>query len=111
MLKTTAADPSIWTERDQAFAVAALHQIHCVVRKHGSLLSQFTGEHSKGTMKPSFLELERTGNITSGSGHIHHCLEVLRQAVVCAADLTLEKLDVEYPSEIRVYKPQRGNLG
>ena len=31
-LKSTAADPSMWTDRDQAFGVAALHQLHCVVR-------------------------------------------------------------------------------
>ena len=47
--------------------------------------------------------------MTSSTNHTNHCIEMLRQAVMCAADLTLEKLD---PEDITSpFKPQRGNSG
>ena len=108
-MKYTAADPSIWTDRDQAFGVAALHQLHCVVRMSSQPPTEFADANSKGTLKHSFTEFERTGNMTSSSKHTHHCIETLRQAVLCATVLTLEKLDVEDITS--PFKPQRGNSG
>lgn len=40
MLKSTAADPSMWTDWDQDFGVAALHQLHCLVRLSFQLLNE-----------------------------------------------------------------------
>ena len=109
MLKFTAADPSMWTDRDQAFGVAALHQLHCVVRMYFQLLNQFADAYFKGSLKHWFTEFEKTRNITASAHHINHCIEILRQAVMCSADLTLERLDLENTSS--PFKPQRGVSG
>ena len=47
--------------------------------------------------------------MTSSANHTDHCIEILRQAVMCAADLTLENLDLEDITS--PMKPQRGNSG
>lgn len=74
-----------------------------------SFISCLADANFKGSLNHSFFEFEKTGNITSSSDHTNRCIEILRQAVMCAADLTLEKLDLEDPS--RTLKPQRGNSG
>ena len=43
------------------------------------------------------------------SKHRNHCIELLRQGIVCTADTTLEKIDVEDPSSVS--KPPLGNSG
>ena len=47
--------------------------------------------------------------MTSSANHTSHCAEILRQVVTCAAELTLEKLDLE--DIISPTKSQRGNSG
>ena len=47
--------------------------------------------------------------MTLPTQHTNHCIETLRQAVLCAVDLTLEKLDLEDTTS--PLKPQRGNSG
>ena len=52
------------------FAVAMYHQLHCLFQISYAL------SHQRG-----------------GSAHLHHCLDYIRQNVLCAADPTLEPDD------------------
>jgi hypothetical protein len=69
-----AAEPSSWTQTSEGFGVAVMHQLHCIM-----------------TIKYALLKLERGSTISGkNSYHVHHCIETLRQAVMCQSDLTLE---------------------
>ncbi|RAH40808.1 uncharacterized protein BO95DRAFT_436305 [Aspergillus brunneoviolaceus CBS 621.78] len=61
------------SERSEGYVISLLHQLHCV-----------------GELKHILLDWERYGNITTLK-HGTHCVEYLRQAVMCSADLSLEK--------------------
>ncbi|KAF9692899.1 hypothetical protein EKO04_009006 [Ascochyta lentis] len=61
------------------YSIAAIHQLHCLYR-----LTAFTD---------SLVLQMRAGNLTldeAGLVHNNHCIDYLRNAVVCAADTTLE---------------------
>ncbi|KAI0658606.1 hypothetical protein C8Q70DRAFT_887584, partial [Cubamyces menziesii] len=57
----------------RAFAVSMYHQLHCL----RLIRSGLAGDHSDATMV-----------------HFGHCLNYLRQLILCNADLTLEPYDV-----------------
>jgi len=57
----------------EAYVPSVFHQIHCV-----------------GEIKHAFIQLQN-GKALSAHEHINHCVEYLRQAVMCSGDLTLEK--------------------
>ncbi|KAJ6583268.1 hypothetical protein B0H10DRAFT_1636999, partial [Mycena sp. CBHHK59/15] len=57
----------------RAFAVAIFHQLHCVRLIHAGL----TGRYDAATRS-----------------HMHHCLNYIRQMILCSPDLTLEPADV-----------------
>ncbi|RDW92206.1 hypothetical protein BP5796_01600 [Coleophoma crateriformis] len=57
----------------QAFVPSMFHQIHCV-----------------GELKHAFTEVEQ-GKPISSPEHVTHCIEYLRQVVLCFGDLTLER--------------------
>lgn len=63
----------------------------------------------RGPLKHSFTEFEQTGSITASANHTSRCIETSRQAVMCAADLTLERFDRDDSSG--PLKPRRGNSG
>ncbi|KAH8777482.1 hypothetical protein F5883DRAFT_543549 [Diaporthe sp. PMI_573] len=56
----------------EAYVPSVFHQIHCV-----------------GEIKHAFIELQN-GRALPASEHVNHCIEYLRQAVMCSGDLTLE---------------------
>ncbi|KAH8807405.1 hypothetical protein F5884DRAFT_856986 [Xylogone sp. PMI_703] len=60
------------TDGSGRFCIAAFHQLHCLYLLQGDL----------------FEALE--GNITSPRSHTLHCLDYLRESILCAADSTLE---------------------
>lgn len=64
-----------WEEGSQAWAPTLMHQIHCL-----------------GMMKSSWQKIEEGEFLNvRRQGHFPHCIEYLRQAVMCQADLTLGK--------------------
>ncbi|KAK5994226.1 Oxidase ustYa [Cladobotryum mycophilum] len=72
-----AADPSKWSAKSEGFAVAVMHQLHCVISIKQALVAfqkGHTGSHH-----------------TSDFEHLNHCVEMLRQAVMCQGDLSLER--------------------
>jgi len=69
-----AAEPSSWPQKSEGFGVAVMHQLHCVI-----------------TIKHALLQFERGSTISSENyHHLHHCVESLRQTVMCQSDLSLE---------------------
>lgn len=57
----------------EAYVPSVFHQIHCV-----------------GEIKHAFIQLQQ-GRALPAHEHIDHCIEYLRQAVMCSGDLTLER--------------------
>lgn len=53
-------------------------------------------------IQSAYLSYEATGTAESKGEHIPHCVEYLRQAVMCNADLTLEKPEdpESYPQRV-----------
>lgn len=100
MLKSTAADPSMWTDWDQAFGVVPLHQLHCVVRISFQLRNEFVNANSKGSLKHACMGFEKTRHVEASASHTNHCIEILRQVVICAGDLTREGLSEEGLSSV-----------
>ncbi|KAI6711550.1 hypothetical protein JHW43_005901 [Diplocarpon mali] len=64
-MRSVAADPSEWEEESRGFGVA-------MVIKH------------------TLIEFQADGSSKEDLAHVHHCIETLRQAVKCHADLALE---------------------
>ncbi|KAJ7744017.1 hypothetical protein DFH07DRAFT_978688 [Mycena maculata] len=58
---------------DRAFAVAMFHQLHCVRLLRAALAGRYD---------------------TTSRGHVHHCLNYIRQMILCSPNLTLEPPDV-----------------
>lgn len=54
----------------RAFSISMFHQMHCLQKIRGAVLDS------------------RWAN-----SHTHHCLNLLRQAILCASDTTLDPLD------------------
>ncbi|KAK1990021.1 hypothetical protein LX36DRAFT_648460 [Colletotrichum falcatum] len=80
-----ALDPVPWREGSQAFGIGVMHQLHCVASIKKAIVDyRFTGGR-------------RGSNSTSAAGHVDHCLEVLRQAVICHGDMALLRPDVAGP--------------
>ncbi|KAI0481341.1 hypothetical protein GGR56DRAFT_672359 [Xylariaceae sp. FL0804] len=78
-IRAVAADPDAWPEAAEGFGVAAMHQLHCVMSIKHALLSYERGDAT------------HEGHGTARPDHLHHCLEMLRQAVMCHADLSLDR--------------------
>ncbi|KAG6108528.1 hypothetical protein E4U31_007661 [Claviceps sp. LM219 group G6] len=75
-------DSDTWDAKTEGFSVAVMHQIHCVaILKHSFML------YRQDAMSED-IELE----------HIDHCVEYLRQTLICHGDLTLERPSMQtYP--------------
>ncbi|TGO26868.1 hypothetical protein BPAE_0051g00030 [Botrytis paeoniae] len=56
-------------------------------------LKAFHGLHCLKVLRRAFIDYERGGEIGSSAGHVHHCLDALRQDMMCNAD------DTPMPSE------------
>lgn len=73
------------------FLVGAFHQLHClgVLRKHTMTLFQ----------KPEFTIGEATYH------HTMHCVDILRQALMCNSDSTLiKKVEGQWPGDGQVFQ-------
>ncbi|KAF7856953.1 hypothetical protein EAF04_009713 [Stromatinia cepivora] len=83
-LSEFAQDESMFKPSDEGFVLAVMHQIHCVaVIKHA--IGEYQGKYSSETPPE----------------HLDHCIEYLRQAVMCHGDLTLEGPNVTtYPQRV-----------
>ncbi|KAJ7493680.1 hypothetical protein FB451DRAFT_1215116 [Mycena latifolia] len=57
----------------RAFAISMFHQLHCVRLLRAALAGRYD---------------------TYARGHMHHCLNYLRQMILCSPNLTLEPADV-----------------
>lgn len=67
------------------YDISMQHQLHCLTATRTQLLTiEFAIKH--GTTDT------RKAPLDHGMLHIGHCLEYLRQGILCAADLTLEPL-------------------
>ncbi|RDW91743.1 hypothetical protein BP5796_02908 [Coleophoma crateriformis] len=67
-----------WDTNDEGYALTMHHQIHCL-----------------GLMKHVFISAERNEPIPSTSfRHMDHCVEYIRQSIMCYGDLTLEPLQL-----------------
>ncbi|KAK2591373.1 hypothetical protein QQS21_010933 [Conoideocrella luteorostrata] len=78
-----AQDPGVWDAKTEGFSVAVMHQLHCIA-----------------VVKHSFMVYRRNemGNHDVKIEHIDHCVEYLRQAIICHGDLTLERPETQtYP--------------
>ncbi|KAG6038305.1 hypothetical protein E4U41_004355 [Claviceps citrina] len=69
-------DPSAWDAKAEGFSVAVMHQVHCVaVIKHSFMVYRE----------------DKTCRRDVDAEHIDHCVEYLRQAIMCHGDMTLER--------------------
>lgn len=57
--------------QSHVFCISMFHQLHCIA-----------------SLKAAFES--RSSNHTKEHGHLGHCFDYLRQAVMCAGDMTLE---------------------
>ncbi|KAJ7074802.1 hypothetical protein C8F01DRAFT_971726, partial [Mycena amicta] len=60
-------------EEQRAFAIAMFHEMHCVRLMRAALSGRYDA---------------------AAQGHMHHCLNYIRQFILCSPDLTLEPPDV-----------------
>lgn len=67
--------------RRRFYGLSVYHQIHCLDSLRWAILGR---EHS--TRSAHILQTEQVREIP----HTHHCLNYLRQTILCNADLTLE---------------------
>ncbi|KAL4861734.1 hypothetical protein BDV12DRAFT_203705 [Aspergillus spectabilis] len=73
-----------------AYMVSVYHQLHCLKALHAALLPVITG----GEVSVHDHVHERDSALAGFEhNHIEHCLDYLRQAVMCAGDVTLEPPD------------------
>ncbi len=65
------------SEASEAYATSVTHQLHCLAMVRDVVVSSITGRERK----------------TDGSAdrHIVHCLDYIRQAIICNGDTTLEE--------------------
>ena len=76
--------------RSDSYIVSYFHQIHCIVSLRAvPRLSLLTNPQPKITAIYAEARLG-IGNGPANDAHMAHCLDVLRQAIMCFADGTLE---------------------
>ncbi|KAF7931133.1 uncharacterized protein EAE97_009342 [Botrytis byssoidea] len=62
-------------------------------------LKAFHGLHCLKVLRRAFIDYERGGDIGSSAGHVHHCLDALRQDMMCNADDTPMPMH-DFPNKI-----------
>ena len=70
-------------DMNRAFIVGMFHELHCL---------RYLRDEFASATKPA---RDRKGKEPAW-GHVQHCLNLLRRAVLCGADTTLERADAEY---------------
>jgi len=86
--------PPTDADMNRAFIVAMFHELHCL---------QYLRDEFASATRPA---TERKGKEPAW-GHVQHCLNLLRRAVLCGADTTLERADAEHD----VFAQHRGENG
>ncbi|KAL4899983.1 hypothetical protein BDW74DRAFT_183120 [Aspergillus multicolor] len=81
-----------------AYMISVYHQLHCLKALHVALLPVIVGAERGGAEDVAVHQSDENqapGASHSGfeHNHIEHCLDYLRQAVMCAGDVTLEPPD------------------
>ncbi|KAF7946161.1 hypothetical protein EAE96_009164 [Botrytis aclada] len=62
-------------------------------------LKAFHGLHCLKVLRRAFIDYERGSEIGSSAGHVHHCLDALRQDMMCNADDTPMPMN-DFPNKI-----------
>ncbi|KAF7855390.1 hypothetical protein EAF04_010133 [Stromatinia cepivora] len=62
-------------------------------------LKAFHGLHCLKVLRKAFIDLERGNQVGSSAGHVHHCLDALRQDMMCNADDTPMPMN-DFPNKI-----------
>jgi hypothetical protein len=75
--------PPTNTDMNRAFIVAMFHELHCLRYLRDELASASRPASERKGKEPAW-------------GHVQHCLNLLRRAVLCGADTTLERADAEH---------------
>ncbi|KAK5163963.1 uncharacterized protein LTR77_010359 [Saxophila tyrrhenica] len=76
--------PGKQTSKGEVYDVSLFHQLHCLtnIRKHMILLTGALGSNNTEQIQKVLLDPEVP--------HMYHCLDYIRQALMCAGDLTIE---------------------
>ncbi|KAK3073640.1 hypothetical protein LTR53_004599 [Teratosphaeriaceae sp. CCFEE 6253] len=72
------------TSRGQVYDISVFHQLHCLanIRKHLFLLQAAMDGDNKQDIYDMLLQPQED--------HVHHCFDYIRQALMCAGDMTVE---------------------
>ncbi len=72
------------TSNGQVYDISLFHQLHCLsgIRKHLLLLKGSIGRNNTQEIQEILLDPEVQ--------HIYHCFDYIRQALMCAGDMTIE---------------------
>ncbi|KAJ8064634.1 hypothetical protein OCU04_006960 [Sclerotinia nivalis] len=81
--------PQLAPERS-AFSV--FHQLHCLNSLRIGFWSVYNGRHKRSTMGP---EHEHGSGDMVDLSHMRHCIDLLRQSLMCQPDLTIERKNEE----------------
>ncbi|KAI5357223.1 Putative mycotoxin biosynthesis protein UstYa [Septoria linicola] len=80
---TQSYEPTSW------YSTAVFHQIHCLK----GMLEEYLSHH--GVLSPDHVHTRRSAGLLSRSGHMLHCFDYLREAIMCLGDTALEGSDPE----------------
>ncbi|KAK5724625.1 hypothetical protein LTR15_004671 [Elasticomyces elasticus] len=72
------------TSRGQIYDISVFHQLHCLanIRRHMFAMDAILDRNDK-------LEIESLA-LKSHDDHVYHCFDYIRQALMCAGDMTIE---------------------
>ncbi|GAB7363420.1 hypothetical protein MBLNU230_g3696t1 [Neophaeotheca triangularis] len=76
--------PGIQTDQGELYDISLFHQLHCLGNIRTYLYTMKDSIKSNTTQQAQELVLAHEGH------HIHHCFDYIRQALMCAADMTPE---------------------
>ncbi|PMD42925.1 hypothetical protein L207DRAFT_422686 [Hyaloscypha variabilis F] len=76
--------PGIQHSNGESYDVSMFHQLHCLMRIRETLfMTKFALNHTNAEKIDEHL-------IEPSMMHVYHCFDYIRQALMCAGDLTLE---------------------
>jgi len=91
-------NPDDFDEDTEAYTVSVMHHLHCLVCamilviEDKQIADSWSVWFKKGNIKQYFHNARRGDHMNDDElAHLSHCTEVLRQAVMCHADMALER--------------------
>lgn len=94
------------TEHAEIYMTSGAHQLHCLVSLRflvPTLAASITDQACRKTMVRDYIESQNPSSSTTHEKrkvnshapipHLYHCLDYVRQAVICTGDTTLEPVD------------------